>query len=108
MTADSIPQTAPPVPAPVAPDIPATVARLRATFATGRTRPVEWRKQQLKALAAMMDWLCLMWFALGEEPYPDATRELDHVADSLARLWYRVIYAADPSDHDRLASSLDS
>ncbi len=54
MTTDSIPQAAPAVPAPVAPDIPETVARLRATFATGRTRSVEWRKQQLKALEAMM------------------------------------------------------
>ena len=54
MTTDSIPQTAPAVPAPVAPDIPETVARLRATFASGRTRSVEWRKQQLKALGAMV------------------------------------------------------
>ena len=54
MTTDSIPQNAPAVPAPVAPDIPATVARLRATFASGRTRSVEWRKQQLKALGAMV------------------------------------------------------
>ncbi len=54
MTTDSIPQPAPAVPAPVAPDIPATVARLRDTFATGRTRNLEWRKQQLKALGRMM------------------------------------------------------
>src|SRR3954465_9037463 len=54
MTTDSIPQAAPAVPAPVAPGIPETVARLRATFATGRTRSVEWRKQQLKALGAMV------------------------------------------------------
>ena len=47
MTTDSISHAAPAVPAPVAPDIPATVARLRATFATGRTRSIEWRKQQL-------------------------------------------------------------
>ena len=33
MTTDSIPQTTPAVPAPVAPDIPGTVARLRETFA---------------------------------------------------------------------------
>ncbi|MGO9253835.1 MAG: aldehyde dehydrogenase family protein, partial [Mycobacterium sp.] len=31
-----------PAAAPV--DIPATVARLRKTFATGRTRDIEWRK----------------------------------------------------------------
>ena len=54
MTTDSIPQTAPAVPAPVAPGIPDTVARLRKTFASGRTRSVEWRKQQLKALETMM------------------------------------------------------
>ncbi|MBS1693710.1 MAG: aldehyde dehydrogenase family protein [Actinobacteria bacterium] len=35
-------------------DIAATVARLRATFASGRTRSVEWRRRQLQALAAMI------------------------------------------------------
>ncbi|HKI41715.1 MAG TPA: aldehyde dehydrogenase family protein, partial [Mycobacterium sp.] len=37
-----------PAAAPV--DIPATVARLRKTFATGRTRDIEWRKHQLLQL----------------------------------------------------------
>ncbi|BBZ42614.1 aldehyde dehydrogenase family protein [Mycobacterium conspicuum] len=32
-----------------------TVARLRKTFATGRTRSIEWRKKQLLALAALME-----------------------------------------------------
>ena len=54
MTTDSIPQTAPAVPAPTAPGIPETVARLRATFASGRTRSIEWRRQQLQAIARMM------------------------------------------------------
>ncbi|GJF08226.1 aldehyde dehydrogenase [Mycolicibacterium cyprinidarum] len=36
------------------PDIPATVRRLRATFATGRTRSVQWRKEQLRALERML------------------------------------------------------
>lgn len=35
-------------------DIPAVVARLRQTFATGRTRPVEWRREQLHALERLM------------------------------------------------------
>lgn len=35
-------------------DIPAVVRRLRDTFATGRTRSVEWRKQQLNALERLM------------------------------------------------------
>lgn len=35
-------------------DIPAVVAALRKTFASGRTRPVEWRRAQLRALDAMM------------------------------------------------------
>ena len=30
------------------PDIPAIVAGLRKTFASGRTRSVEWRRAQLK------------------------------------------------------------
>jgi aldehyde dehydrogenase (NAD+) len=36
-------------------DIPATVARLRQTFATGRTRDIEWRKRQLLQLAKLME-----------------------------------------------------
>ena len=35
-------------------DIPAIVRRLRETFATGRTRSIDWRKQQLRALEQMM------------------------------------------------------
>src|SRR6476646_4240633 len=36
------------------PDIPGTVRRLRDTFASGRTRSLEWRKQQLQALEKLM------------------------------------------------------
>ncbi|MCV7090641.1 aldehyde dehydrogenase family protein [Mycobacterium interjectum] len=36
-------------------DIPATVARLRKTFATGRTRDIEWRRRQLLQLATLME-----------------------------------------------------
>jgi aldehyde dehydrogenase (NAD+) len=46
--------TAPPSPAPAAVDIPATVARLRTTFAGGRTRDVAWRKRQLEALEKLV------------------------------------------------------
>ncbi|HKJ23429.1 MAG TPA: aldehyde dehydrogenase family protein [Myxococcota bacterium] len=35
--------------------IPATVERLRATFDAGRTRPLEWRRQQLERLLALLD-----------------------------------------------------
>ena len=35
-------------------DIPAVVRKLRATFATGRTRSVQWRKEQLHALERLM------------------------------------------------------
>jgi aldehyde dehydrogenase (NAD+) len=41
--------------APQSTDIAATVARLRQTFASGRTRSIEWRKQQLLALQALME-----------------------------------------------------
>src|ERR1700712_3591064 len=46
--------TAPPPAVAQAVDIPAVVARLRATYATGRTRDVAWRKQQLQALERMV------------------------------------------------------
>ena len=35
-------------------DIPGVVRRLRQTYATGRTRNVEWRKEQLRALGTLM------------------------------------------------------
>ncbi|MCE3285617.1 MAG: aldehyde dehydrogenase family protein [Steroidobacteraceae bacterium] len=34
--------------------IPEALHRLRATFATGKTHPIEWRLRQLKELARMM------------------------------------------------------
>jgi aldehyde dehydrogenase (NAD+) len=36
-------------------DIPGVVARLRKTYATGRTRDLEWRKRQLLQLQSLMD-----------------------------------------------------
>ncbi|MEU0497092.1 aldehyde dehydrogenase family protein [Mycobacterium sp. NPDC006124] len=45
---------APPSSVPGAADVAATVARLRETFATGRTRDVAWRKRQLDALARLL------------------------------------------------------
>jgi aldehyde dehydrogenase (NAD+) len=35
-------------------DIPSVVARVRRTFATGRTRDIEWRRQQLRALERLV------------------------------------------------------
>ena len=46
--------TAPPTSSTNPVDIPATVARLRKTYATGRTRDIAWRKRQLQALEKMM------------------------------------------------------
>ena len=47
--------TAPAAATPAAgPDVATTVARLRKTFATGRTRNLEWRKEQLRALNRLM------------------------------------------------------
>src|ERR1700733_13817872 len=48
--------TAPAAPAAqaVSSDVAKTVARLRKTFATGRTRNLEWRKEQLRALNRLM------------------------------------------------------
>jgi aldehyde dehydrogenase (NAD+) len=40
--------------APLQVDAAATVSRLRATFATGRTKPVAWRKAQLRSLRRLL------------------------------------------------------
>ena len=50
MTTDSIDTAAPPQQR----SIPDVVAGVRRAFAAGRTRPVEWRRAQLKALSAMV------------------------------------------------------
>jgi aldehyde dehydrogenase (NAD+) len=51
MTTESV---APETVAATTPDIPGTVRRLRETFASGRTRSLDWRKQQLRALERLM------------------------------------------------------
>lgn len=43
-----------PTSSPAVADIPAVVAGLRAAYATGRTRDIEWRKRQLRALERMV------------------------------------------------------
>lgn len=65
------------------------------TIAEGHAPPIDARVAA-KALAAMMDKFCLAWFALDEPPFPGAGDDIEHVADSLAQLWYRGVYAADP------------
>jgi aldehyde dehydrogenase (NAD+) len=67
MTTESVAPAAAPAQTP-APDIAGTVARLRETFATGRTRSVDWRKRQLRALEKMMaDNESAIADALGED-----------------------------------------
>ncbi len=71
MTTESV---APPAQA-TQPDIPAVVRRLRETFATGRTRSIEWRKQQLRALERLMvDNEPAIAEALASGPRPQAVR----------------------------------
>jgi aldehyde dehydrogenase (NAD+) len=54
MTTESVAPEAVQAPPSDTPDIPGTVKRLRDTFNTGRTRSLDWRKQQLLALEKMM------------------------------------------------------
>jgi aldehyde dehydrogenase (NAD+) len=55
MTTQSADAPAPATPvSPAKVDIPTIVARVRKTYATGRTRDVEWRKQQLRALEKLV------------------------------------------------------
>jgi aldehyde dehydrogenase (NAD+) len=54
MTTESVAPSSAAAAAPASVDVPALVARLRNTFASGRTRDVEWRKKQLRALEQLM------------------------------------------------------
>ncbi|MER5750133.1 aldehyde dehydrogenase family protein [Streptomyces sp. NPDC002088] len=91
------------------PEQPATaVARLRATFRTGRTKPVEWRTTQLRRLREMLtekgpDLATALHADLGKsstEAYRteiDFTiREIDHTLDHLAE-WLRPEPAPVPA-----------
>ncbi|MER6030109.1 aldehyde dehydrogenase family protein [Streptomyces sp. NPDC001851] len=84
------------------------VARLRATFATGRTRSVEWRTGQLRRLRAMLtergaDLAAALHADLGKsstEAYRTeidfTVREIDHTLDHLAD-WLRPEPAPVPA-----------
>ncbi|MFD5587972.1 aldehyde dehydrogenase family protein [Streptomyces sp. NPDC127063] len=88
--------------------IAATVARLRATFLTGRTRPVAWRTAQLHALRAMLteqgaELAAALHADLGKsEPEAYRTeidftvREIDHTLDHLDA-WLRPEPAPVPA-----------
>ncbi|MGW1286208.1 aldehyde dehydrogenase family protein [Streptomyces sp. NPDC001118] len=84
------------------------VARLRATFATGRTKPVEWRTGQLRRLRAMLtergaDLAAALHADLGKsstEAYRTeidfTVREIDHTLDHLQE-WLRPEPAPVPA-----------
>ncbi|MEW2529494.1 aldehyde dehydrogenase family protein [Streptomyces sp. NPDC047071] len=91
-------------PAPAAPSAPADssalVARLRATFRTGRTRPLDWREHQLTRLRALLtehrdDFADALHADLGKpraEAYRSevdfSVREIDHTLEHLEE-WLR-------------------
>ncbi|MFJ4277528.1 aldehyde dehydrogenase family protein [Streptomyces massasporeus] len=92
-----------------APEQPAdVVARLRATFRTGRTKPVEWRMAQLRRLRDMLtengaDLAAALHADLGKsatEAYRTeidfTVREIDHTLDHLAD-WLRPEPAPTPA-----------
>ncbi len=92
-----------------APERPAdVVARLRATFRTGRTKPVEWRTEQLRRLRALLtengpDLEAALHADLGKSATEAqrteigfTVREIDHTLDHLAD-WLRPEPAPVPA-----------
>jgi aldehyde dehydrogenase (NAD+) len=81
-------------------DIAGTVARLRATFGSGKTRPVEWRREQLLRMRTMLvereaELLAALASDLGKPPTEAwvtdvgfVISEIDHVLRHLRR-WTR-------------------
>ncbi|MGW1374482.1 aldehyde dehydrogenase family protein [Streptomyces sp. NPDC002446] len=72
-----------------APQDPAdTISRLRATFGTGRTRPLSWRRRQLRALRAMVTEQApalteALRADLGKSPVETLTTELRFVTNEI-------------------------
>ncbi|MFD4483045.1 aldehyde dehydrogenase family protein [Streptomyces sp. NPDC058471] len=69
-------------------DAAGTVARLRATFATGRTRPTAWRRRQLRALRALLTEQApalteALALDLGKSPVETHTSELGFVVNEI-------------------------
>jgi len=75
--------------------IPQLVSGLRATFTTGRTKPIEWRRRQLEQLRKLLtereaDWLDALHEDLGKPPLEGWSAdlaivrgEIDHVLKHL-------------------------
>jgi AcrR family transcriptional regulator len=70
-------------------------ADLDSSIGRGRAHPID-PAVAAKALAAMMDRFCLLWFGMNEPPYDGANDDIEHITDHVALLWYRAIYAEDP------------
>ncbi|HEY2057215.1 MAG TPA: aldehyde dehydrogenase family protein [Amycolatopsis sp.] len=69
-------------------EIPEVVSRLRASFQTGRTKPLEWRKAQLTALKAMLleqadDFLAALHADLGKNAAEARSAEITFVANEV-------------------------
>jgi AcrR family transcriptional regulator len=73
----------------------ALCADLSSSMARGYARPVNARIAA-EALATMVSFTCMDWFALDIPPCEGAT--IPGVAHSLALIWYRAVYGADPED----------
>lgn len=81
-------------------DIPGAVARLRATFTSGKTRPAEWRREQLRRMRTMLvereaELLAALATDLGKPPTEAwatdvgfVISEIDHALRHLRR-WMR-------------------
>ena len=101
------PSTPPPIPATPGLDAGALAARLRVTFASGRTRPLEWRRAQLQALRTALierepELLDALAGDLGKPPLEAwatdigfVINEIDHVLKHLRR-WTRPTRVRTP------------
>ncbi|MFD6952821.1 aldehyde dehydrogenase [Nocardiopsis sp. TSRI0078] len=69
-------------------EIPPTVARLRAAFASGRTKPIAWRRAQLRALRRLLVEECpalerALKADLGKSPVEAHTTEIGFVVNEI-------------------------
>ena len=68
---------------------------LESSMKRGRAHPIN-SQLAADAFGTLVGWTCMRWFGQGHAPSEQAT--IDDVVETLALLWYRALFAADPDD----------
>lgn len=68
---------------------------IESSIARGYARPID-AGIAADVVGTLLSWTFMRWIGMDRMPYDDV--EVDHLVDTLALLWYRALYAADPPE----------